>query len=733
MSMPNAASQLGGLQRAGIRKAPQQKRLVGSRRRRRALKQKESYTDRHIFESNHGSFFEKGEDEVKDNKKCRVYLVTIIGEGLGNSKDKNYYSAQALKNAPPLFNGAKAYADHPDAIQEKTLPERSMKDLVAWYSDSFTDAGPDGKTRLRAKLHFFPSAKWLTDMIDTILTDPSAKNLFGISINAIGKTRPANMGGEVVNYVEAFQRVDSADVVTEPAARGKFDKMLESRRGQSNRATKTVSRSVMRKRTRESGVPPEKAKEVADSLVAAYNSDSPDEVKQAAYDAAKQLYGYSSISGKGSGQQNEEQFSNINPSGGNESMAKPRLKASRGGKVGLKLRFKKSKKRLQASDGTGPDNETVDEPDPGDINIATESDVEGEEGEEDLGAFDDFGDSSKKVQASRRRGKESLEDESLEEDEDEGFEDEAPPSGAGAPQVMGDGDDDEDDDGDGGMSADGVDDDLGEALEDEGEEGEEDEGLEGLEDEGEEDEGLEDEDDAEMGSVQSPMGGGGGAAPPIAEARRRSARSAAVVARRRGQEAGFSGGLGKSGKSSLPSHAIGDYDEDYETPDKDSSSDAVGKSYKLKTSKYRKNRLARKVAHEANRRIEVLESTQSRLRESLKAARRQNERLSGIIAYNNSKRSAIGLLREAVKDEILDVGMARVMAKQLYGMNRDDQIQEIEKTARLIESSRRSAISSLRESVEGNGARGTVAFRQGTSGGKSELVEGFAADGIPMK
>ena len=166
----------------------------------------------------------------KGKPQNRVYDVAIIEEGLGNSKDKNYYSGEALKKATPLFNGAKAYCDHPDAIEEKALPERSMKDVVGWYSDCFTDMNPKTqKVRLRGKLHIFSEAKWLTDKIDTVLSDPAApKDLFGISINAVGRTRPATMDGEQVNYVEEFQRVDSADVVTEPAARGGFLRILES-------------------------------------------------------------------------------------------------------------------------------------------------------------------------------------------------------------------------------------------------------------------------------------------------------------------------------------------------------------------------------------------------------------------------------------------------------------------------------------------------------------------------
>ena len=391
-------------------------------------------------------------------------------------------------------------------------------------------------------------------------------------------------------------------------------------------------------------------------------------------------------------------------------MKSPRLKTSRGSKeAGAKLRFRK-KKVLKAAAGTGPDNENLPEPSPEDTRLATESDVEDDEGE-DLGSFDDFGDSSKKVKASATKEAEedeAEEDETEEADEGlEGLEDDG--DGSQAP-VMDDGDEDGDD-GDGadamGDGGDGVDDDLGEALEDEGEEDED----EGLEDEGEEDEG------GEMGSIPSTMGGRG----PIAESRARRMKSKEAC------------DFGKSGKATLPSHAIGEYGEDYETPNKDSSTGASGKSYKLKTSKFRKNRLARRVAHEANRRIGKLADGITRLRESLKAARRQNERLSGIIAYGNSKRTATSLLREAVRNNLLDVGMARVMQRKLYGLNRDDQIIEIETTARLLESARRSTVATLRESVEGNGGRGTGAFRMESSGGNSDLVEGFAADGIPMK
>jgi hypothetical protein len=691
-----------------------------------------------IRESYHAqSFTELGEDDKQTQKsgmkqKGRVYLVTIIEEGLGNSKDKNYYSAEALTSGVNVFNGAKAFCDHPDAISEKTLPERTMRALVGWYSDCFTDKNPtSSKVRLRGKLHFFKSAKWLTDMIDAILTEPTAKGLFGISINAIGKTRPAQMGGEQVNYVEEFQRVDSADVVTEPAARGKFDAMLESRR------SGVVSLGSMeKKRTREAGIlSPEKAKEVADSLVSAYNSDSPDELKQAAFEASKVLHAASSISGKGPGQVNEEQYSNINPSGGSDSMNRQKVKASSGSGG---LRFRK-KKALRAAAGTGPDNADEGEPEPSDIeNELEEADVEDKEGRGELGDQAEFGGGKKyrTVKASSRHAsREAFEDEGIEGMEDEGLEgmedeDEdggmgmATPSGgspaAAVPPTPGssrsvpasaaEADDSEDDSSE---MDDGSEEDLSESFE----------GMEG------------DEDEHDM------MRPGN-----VAEAGRNRHRT-------RGREAddgagqgstvkkaSYAGGLGHSGHTALPKGA--DPDRGYEDSDEDwgkedSSTSGTGKSYKIKTSRFARNRAARKivkpVVREANRRIERLEQFVLRLRESNRAKDRKINRYSDIMRFNESKKMANELLGLAVEKEVLTNGVARQLRESLYGLTRKEQVHEIKMAARLLESATEGTIARLSENVDGAGARGGVVSWRPTGADNSALLEGFASDGIPVK
>ena len=719
--MANSSTSQGQLQRAGV------KRLAASKHSKKKF-MKHMLASRKIHESVSGTFTEKGQDEKAKSgaPKSRVYLVTIIEEGLGNSKDKNYYSAEALQSGPNVFNGAKAFCDHPDAISEKTLPERSMRDVVGWYTDCFTDKNPQtGKVRLRGKLHIFPDAKWLSDKIDTILTDPSAKNLFGISINAIGKTRPATMQGEEVNYVEEFQRVDSADVVTEPAARGKFDQMLESRR--SSRSKVSVSMSSRTRRTREAAaLSSEKAKEVADSLVSAYNSDNPDEAKQAMFEAAKVLHAASSISGKGPGQSNEEQYSNINPSGGAQDMSqKTKVKASAGRRP---LGFRK-KKALKAAAGTGPDNEDEGEPQPSDIEPQLESrrrssreaDVEDEESDTDLGSQDDFGGGSsyrsKESQEAFEDEDEGFEDEGME-DEDEGMEDEdedenvgqapggaatpgaapAAPMGGGAPGSS--------------RSVASAEADDGES-DDDGESESDDDDLDDM------DEAAEDEHDMmRPGNVSESR-------------RRRSSREAG---------ASFSGGLGKAGHSALPkgvddTKGYGDRDEDFGK--EDDSTSGVGKSYKIKTSRFARNRKARRivkpVVREANRRIEFLTNKLRRVRESNRSKDRKIEHYRGKFRLMESGRNATTLLREAVHKEILPEGVARDLYRELLGLGRDDQIRKIKSTARFLESAQEGVVSRLTESVDGNGARGSV-VSWGTAGAEdSELIEGLAVDGVPMK
>lgn len=680
---------------------------------------------RKIRESYRKNFLEQSADEP-GKKKGRVYLVTIIEEGLGNSKDRNYYSAEAMESGIATFDGAKAYADHPDAITEKTLPERSMKDLVGWYSDCFTDKNPStGKTRLRGKLHFFPSANWLTTMIDTILTDPTAKGLFGISINAVGKTRPGEMDGQSVNYVEEFQRVDSADVVTEPAARGKFDKMLESKRSVTGDHNRKVSN---KRRAREAAIlSPEQTKAVADSLVSAYNSDSFDEVKQTVFDAAKVLNGSvsASVGEDDSSSKNGEQ----QKSGGSKDMPTKvkKMKTSVGkrtvrkGKTlraagaGQESEVEESeeeeipKRRTHEAEESEESEESDDveeseESNEDDVEESEEADVEDGDFPTDngsLGDLEDLGDgghyqrSSKEAKNRREGPLAKAQRESEEADSAETRE-------RGDVRVSGT---------KGGLpGADFV-------AADEAEEDDSDVGDDDVE--GDDDMDAQESEEAE----------------------------AVPTGRRRQRRAGREGEYGTSGKAMLPKTTFdrgnnvgytGDRTDDALGEPAESTSGGVGLSYKLKTSRFARNAATRKVVapvvREANRRIESLIGLATRLRESRNLKDRKLDRVVGILKFKESQTRAFALLRVAVKDEIIPESVAASMAPRLFGLREREQKQEIIESARLLESATEGAVSRMTESVEGAGARGGVAFRYGTAeADTSELIEGFANSGIPMK
>jgi hypothetical protein len=223
----------------------------------------------------------------------------------------------------------------------------------------------------------------------------------------------------------------------------------------------------------------------------------------------------------------------------------------------------------------------------------------------------------------------------------------------------------------------------------------------------------------------------------VAESRRARA---SRRGRSRGREASFSGGLGKSGHQALPegvddTKGYTDRDEDYGK--KDDSTSGVGKSYKIKTSRFARNRKARKIARpiirEANRRIAKLAKEVSRLRESLRAKDRKVTHYAGKIRFMESKQTANVLLREAVADDLIPVGFAKVIARDLYGLSRDEQIRYIKREAHRLEAATNESVSRLTESVEGNGARGVAVSWRPDGNADSELVSALADEGVPMK
>jgi hypothetical protein len=146
-----------------------------------------------------------------DTKRARVVLLKS-----GWSKNKRFYSPDVLGEAVSLFEGAKCYLDHEDV---KGISNRSVRELAGFYENvAFIN------NRLEGDLQFLDTE---AGKIGLALAQESIKHnkpLAGLSLKGLGKLRKTEEG----YIVEELQKVNSVDIVSEPAAGGEFIKLYES-------------------------------------------------------------------------------------------------------------------------------------------------------------------------------------------------------------------------------------------------------------------------------------------------------------------------------------------------------------------------------------------------------------------------------------------------------------------------------------------------------------------------
>ena len=152
----------------------------------------------------------------------REVEVTVLQGGL--SRNGWFYSAELLEAATPLFEGARAFADHP-APGERA--ERSIRDVVGYYHSPRFEAAAGGEpARIKASLRILESAAWLWTMIAECLA--GGQPFIGLSVDFVGAVKPGRRDGVAVKEVQAVRQLLSVDVVTRPSAGGRFERILNS-------------------------------------------------------------------------------------------------------------------------------------------------------------------------------------------------------------------------------------------------------------------------------------------------------------------------------------------------------------------------------------------------------------------------------------------------------------------------------------------------------------------------
>jgi len=207
----------------------------------------------------------------------RRFRAVLLQEGLGNLTDCYYYTKEAIASCPELFEGKKFFIDHPDALEEKTRPERSVRDVAGWFENCSVEIEPDGRSQLVADLVLSESPDVDPFRIRMLESLEYTKNhpdqdFVALSINAGGdfdtmaleqfiklnevpesclpKLQEAmDQAISMIRPVSVMTSATSCDLVTEAGAGGKIAQLLERERG--TMATKVKESKEKEKESKE--------------------------------------------------------------------------------------------------------------------------------------------------------------------------------------------------------------------------------------------------------------------------------------------------------------------------------------------------------------------------------------------------------------------------------------------------------------------------------------------------
>lgn len=184
------------------------------------------------------------------------FRVTLIQEGLGNFGSCYFYTKECLQLAATqgIFEGKKAFSNHPTETEEVDRPERDVRDVFGHYENvAYQESA--GRGCLMADLvtisdpAFDRERAYLEHSVEYSQKYPN-QDFMGLSINANGdatevpidqfiqqnvlsdsvKAKLAEaqaMGITIIRPVARLTSAESVDLVTEAGAGGSIDQMLE--------------------------------------------------------------------------------------------------------------------------------------------------------------------------------------------------------------------------------------------------------------------------------------------------------------------------------------------------------------------------------------------------------------------------------------------------------------------------------------------------------------------------
>jgi hypothetical protein len=148
----------------------------------------------------------------------RVFRVRIIA--YGDSKNGRRYTEAVMSAAAPMYEGARAYDHH---RTDEEMRSSTIAGLVGFYRN--VEAESDG---IYGDLHLLPGATHAAESLDATLAAQEAglPPIVGVSHDVMGHYRQVVVGGRRLQEATAITRVNSADLVADPAAGGQATRMV---------------------------------------------------------------------------------------------------------------------------------------------------------------------------------------------------------------------------------------------------------------------------------------------------------------------------------------------------------------------------------------------------------------------------------------------------------------------------------------------------------------------------
>jgi len=170
--------------------------------------------------------------------------VTICEPGFSKHHPPWYLAEDVLREAADLFEGVDVNlyelpeATHvPDTLFD--IKRLLAKNKVGWIDNVRYVAGEG----LKGVLHFLDSAKWLgRNLVEGI---KKAVPIYGLSYDCPVRAKKDVIDGQLALVVKKFLAADSVDIVTRPAAGGKFIRAVASRQAQTQKRRRIMDREQL--------------------------------------------------------------------------------------------------------------------------------------------------------------------------------------------------------------------------------------------------------------------------------------------------------------------------------------------------------------------------------------------------------------------------------------------------------------------------------------------------------